>query len=404
MTEVAPRLPESLRAHSGTVTDHVSGTLSDLDRMMLQHIPPGGNWRNLPADFPSRRIQQIRASAARGEGSRSTYYGRLRWDQPSYTISTYINRPGNGCFIHPSAGRLITIREAARLQTFPDRWHFAGSPRHRAVQIGNAVPPVLAFAVAKMFAPGSAVDLFSGTGGLSLGAHLAGHHVVAAVDNEPAAIQSHNLNLPGDSGFVGDLSENLSRSQVWKRVRRAAEGRPDLLMGGPPCQGFSTAGKALKDDPRNRLLWSFAESVAELRPRSVILENVVALAQSRGKKQLAEVVNALTKLGYNTEVRILHAEGYGAPQRRRRTILVASLDKLPPWSLPQFKIEVPSFLAQQPGAPGEIRTHTVRDAIGDLEVREGDSMDDAVLLGPPTTALQKWLRGEAALTAGRQST
>src|SRR5688500_4174595 len=99
------------------IRDHIAGRLSDLDRAVVAHVPPGGNWRDLPPDFPSKRVEQIRRSAAAGEGSRSTYYGRLRPDRPSYTISTYFNRPGNGCFIHPEADRLITVREAARLQS-----------------------------------------------------------------------------------------------------------------------------------------------------------------------------------------------------------------------------------------------------------------------------------------------
>ena len=73
---VAPRRERSLP----TVTDHVSGGLSALDRIVVEAVPAGGNWRDLPDDFPSKRIEQIRRSAAAREGSRSTYYGRLRWD------------------------------------------------------------------------------------------------------------------------------------------------------------------------------------------------------------------------------------------------------------------------------------------------------------------------------------
>ncbi len=68
---------------AGVVTDHVAGTLSLLDKEVLRYVPAGGNWRDLPDDFPSARVKQIRESAARGEGSRSTYYGRLGWDKPS---------------------------------------------------------------------------------------------------------------------------------------------------------------------------------------------------------------------------------------------------------------------------------------------------------------------------------
>ncbi len=387
------------RGETSSVTDHVSGALSALDRLVVESVPPGGNWRDLPDDFPSQRVRQIREGAARGDGSRSTYYGRLRWDQPSYTVSTYFNRPGNGCFIHPSEARLITVREAARLQTFPDYWRFSGTLRHRAVQIGNAVPPLLAFAVAKMFDPGSVVDFFAGAGGLSLGAELAGHSVVAAVDNEPAAVNAHNQNIPGDAAFAADLGEESAARRAWSEARRRSSGAVDLLVGGPPCQGFSTAGKALKDDPRNRLLWSFVESVEYLRPRSVVIENVVALAQSRGRKQLGDARNALHEMGYKTDVRILHAEGYGVPQRRRRTILVASRDSLPQWTAPEFAIGTPAFLASQPDGPQHHPSHTVFDAIGDLCVPEGMGLDASVALATPRTPLQAWLRGESSLVS-----
>lgn len=393
-SEQYPTLPENLRAAPGATTDHVSGVLSKLDEEVVRNVPPGGNWRNLPDDFPSERVKQIRASAARGEGSRSTYYGRLRWDQPSYTISTYITRPGNGCFIHPIEDRLITVREAARLQTFPDGWSFSGTIRQRSVQIGNAVPPLLAFSVARQFAAGSAVDLFSGTGGLSLGATLAGHEIVAAIDNEPAAVRSHNLNLPGEAAFDADLGDEGGLKTALAEARSRAGGAVDLLLGGPPCQGFSTAGKGLKEDPRNRLLWSFIEAVRILKPRSVIMENVVALAQSRGRNHLAAARKELESLGYRTDVSILHAEGYGVPQKRRRTVMIASQDALPEWTLPHREIQAPAFLAQQPAGVESAPTATVSEAIADLMIPVGSSLDQHVHLGNAKSGLQRWLRGE----------
>lgn len=184
------------------ITDHVAGTLSDLDREVVRHVQPGGNWRDLPSDFPSRRIDQIRRSAAAGKGSRSTYYGRLMWDRPSYTISTFFSRPGNGCFIHPTADRLITIREAARLQSFPDAYKFAGPMRSRFVQVGNAVPPLLACQLAAMFERGSVVDLFSGCGGMSLGFELAGFELVAVADIDKYSNETFAINYPDRKSVV----------------------------------------------------------------------------------------------------------------------------------------------------------------------------------------------------------
>ena len=97
------------------IYNHISPTLSEMERKMLYHIVPGGNWKNIPSEISSKRLDKIRET-----GGRTTYYGRLRKDRPSYTITTYFNRLPNGCNIHPSQDRVISIREGARLQSFKD--------------------------------------------------------------------------------------------------------------------------------------------------------------------------------------------------------------------------------------------------------------------------------------------
>src|SRR2546425_1352303 len=164
-----------------TVYNHVSAKLSELDLRMIKCVRPGGNWRDIDPSIPSKRLDQIRLGVK--GGSRSTYYGRLRWNRPSYTISTYFSRPGNGCFIHPEQDRLISLREGARLQSFRDSYRFFGSRTSKYSQIGNAVPPLLAYAIAhglKGSAPSTLVDLFSGAGGLSEGLRMAGYEILAA--------------------------------------------------------------------------------------------------------------------------------------------------------------------------------------------------------------------------------
>jgi DNA (cytosine-5)-methyltransferase 1 len=384
---------------TAVVRDHVSGSLSALDKMVVQAVPPGGNWRDLPEDFPSARIRQIRASAAAGMGSRSTYYGRLEWDRPSYTISTYITRPGNGCFIHPDAPRLLTVREAARLQTFPDDWRFQGTLRQRAMQIGNAVPPLLAYQIARQLPQGSAVDLFAGVGGLSSGLHAAGHQVVLAVDYDEKAVEAYQDNMRHES-LARDLSDPAEIKVVIKEIRKAAGGSPDLIAGGPPCQGFSTAGPCLADDPRNRLLGAFVEAVEVLRPRTALMENVQALGQSRGRKQLEEVISRLRNAGYSTATALLHAEAYGVPQRRRRFFLMASRGATPAWPHPWLRLETPAFPGSQPHQAPDHLGFTVRDAIGDLPREEASTSRTAVALNAPVQSrLQAWMRGVSTIDA-----
>jgi DNA (cytosine-5)-methyltransferase 1 len=381
------------------IYDHVSGSLSDLDLEMVRAVPPGGNWRDLPEETKSSRVQQIRASAARGEGSRSTYYGRLRWDRPSYTVSTYFNRPGNGCFIHPSADRLITVREAARLQSFPDSYRLLGRGRARYLQVGNAVPPLLAYQLGSLLGGGTAVDLFAGAGGLSLGLERAGFDVLAAIDHDAACMETYQANRPDeDAAIRADLSDTQDLRKVVDEIRRRNRGQAvDLLAGGPPCQGFSTAGHCRLDDFRNNLVYSFVKAVEELRPVQVLMENVAALTFRGRRSFLEEVQRSFQSMGYNTSFIVGHAEGYGVPQLRRRLFLVATRNGAPSWPTPFRRILDPMMGQYQPGA--EVRDlpepFTVRDAIGDLPFEAAESADDPVKYREVAGSLyQECMRGD----------
>jgi len=382
-----------------SVFDHVSGRLSALDDEVVRHVPPGGNWRNLPDDFPSARVRQIRESAGRGEGSRSTYYGRLAWDRPSYTISTYITRPGNGCFIHPSAARLITVREAARLQTFPDSVRFTGTLRQRAMQIGNAVPPLLAYHLGAAIPPGTAVDLFAGAGGLGIGLTWARHDVVASVDIEPTALRTLE-NWTGDRHAVvaADLSDPARFTDAMAEIEARLDGRPlGLLAGGPPCQGFSTAGPCRVDDPRNKLVLAFLNAVERLNPERVLFENVPAL-RWRGKEFLSELMSRLEVLGYSVQIKIMHAEAYGVPQLRRRLVVQASRKGEPEWPRPTHALAQPFFKGDQPGPHLEQPyPATVADAIADLPLASNEGLDNQTQVGRAQSPLASWLRGEIEL-------
>ncbi len=383
------------------VHDHVSGTLSSLDEQVVRHVPPGGNWKDLPGDFPSARVRQIRESAARGEGSRSTYYGRLAWDRPSYTISTYLTRPGNGAFIHPQLPRLLTVREAARLQSFPDSVRFHGTLRQRCMQVGNAVPPLLAYRLGLTIPAGTAVDLFAGAGGVGLGLGWAGHEVVASIDFNRDACKTLSASHRGDHLVLErDLSSDEDVDDTVSRVQeRLNGGRLGTLTGGPPCQGFSTAGPCRVDDPRNRLVLSFLQAVERLQPEHVLFENVVAL-RWRGKPFLDELTERLGLLDYDVDVHVLHVEAYGVPQLRRRLVLHATATGVPPsWPQPSHAMLQPCFPKDQPGVHLEQpRPHTVRDAIADLAVPAAGTLDSPVTALEPVSPYARWARGELPIT------
>ena len=130
-----------------SINQHYLLNLSENDLVQIEKIPHGGNWQDIPLKISSKRIEQIREMSKTRGVVRTSYYGRLRLDQPSYTISTYYNRPGNGTNIHPTENRVISHREAARLQSFPDNFKFFGGEGSIKNQIGNAVPPLLAYCI-----------------------------------------------------------------------------------------------------------------------------------------------------------------------------------------------------------------------------------------------------------------
>lgn len=127
------------------VTEHFMPRMSELDKYICLHVKPGGNYNDIPKDVPSKRIKRLQR-----EGGHTTCYGRMLPDEPSYTINTYFNRPNVGCNIHYSQDRLITVREALRLQSFPDSYQIISSSKQgRNLIVGNAVPPLLAEVIAR---------------------------------------------------------------------------------------------------------------------------------------------------------------------------------------------------------------------------------------------------------------
>lgn len=201
----------------------------------------------------------------------------------------------------------------------------------------------------------TAIDLFAGAGGLTLGLRWARFRVVAAVENDALAAETYRANFPGVHLWEMDILK-LSVARVLRELC-LRPGQLDLLAGCPPCQGFSTLrslnGHVAVDDDRNDLVLQFVRFVRGLRPRAVMLENVPGLASD---DRLARLVSALNEMEYEVTSSVLDAADFGVPQRRRRMILVAGKKRRLP--LGQKSVHVP----------------TVRDAIGDLP-EAGESGD-----------------------------
>lgn len=144
----APHSPYArlMRSQNPTeVTLQRMPTMSVLDQAFVRHIPPGGNYMHIPDSLSTKRIRAFKAS-----GGRTTTYGRLHPERPAYTINTFFNRPNVGANYHHRHERLITVREAMRIQSFPDHFvPYHSSQRSLHMQIGNAVPPLMAQALAQ---------------------------------------------------------------------------------------------------------------------------------------------------------------------------------------------------------------------------------------------------------------
>lgn len=346
------------------IANHVAARLSELDMRMVMSVPEGGNWKNIPESIPSKRLEQIRASFLRGEGSRSTYYGRLRRGDPAYTISTYFSRPGNGCHIHYEQDRVLSPREAARLQSFPDAFEFLGTQGAVNTQIGNAVPPLLAYQIARTLGPqGVFIDLFAGAGGMGTGFKWAGWEPVLANDIHPIYLSTYAKNVHNNV-LVGSISnaEVLEKLVVAAKQARS-DGRPFWVLGGPPCQGFSTAGNLRSmDDPRNHLAWDYVRFLERAKPDGFVFENVTGLLNMEGGKVFAAVQEAFSSVMPSIVPAVLSAESYAIPQRRKRVILVgkkSSRSKL--WVPPQ------PITALKPSTSHPLaHAISVQDALDDL--------------------------------------
>lgn len=376
------------------IANHVAARLSDLDLRIARAVPPGGNWKDVPEDVPSERLAQIRRSYAEGKGSRSTYYGRLRADRPSYTVSTYYNRPGNGCFLHydfvGGQHRTISHREAARFQSFPDDFRFVGTQRAVCQQIGNAVPPLLAFQVARAIGTaGFMADVFAGAGGLSLGFKWAGWNAIGAVDNDKSAVATFNQNF-GDLARAGDMRADEVRDGILARAAEVGGGHRLALVGGPPCQGFSTGGKRRSaEDERNSLYLAYVQLLRRLAPNIFVFENVTGLLNMEGGSFLSSIRNEFHAAGYLTTLWRLNAACFGVPQRRERVFIVGvpAGTELP--RAPQEWTSPSQDLALLPAAP------SADHAIGDLPaISAGEDGSDLPYRKSANSFYCRFMRGE----------
>ncbi|ASM72924.1 MULTISPECIES: DNA cytosine methyltransferase [Roseobacteraceae] len=161
------------------------------------------------------------------------------------------------------------------------------------------------------------VSLFSGCGGLDYGFARTGFNIRAAFDNDAHAVSCYNLN-----------HSSIAKQQVIDNAWML-ETPADVIVAGPPCQGFSTGGGYKENDPRNSLLLATCELVVESKAKLAVIENVAALTNKRNQDYLQQAIQTLTEGGYSCSVQVYCAADFGVAQRRKRTVIFARFGKAP---------------------------------------------------------------------------
>lgn len=297
-----------------------------LERM--KHLPPGGKMGDLPEHLQHKSFIRKGDKKTGGPNMRLL---RLEKDKPSLTVTAYIFNK----FVHPKEDRYITPREAAVLQDFPLDYEFKGTLGQVQKQIGNAVPVGLAKELAREVAKYferlnksgelKIASYFTGAGGLDLGFEQASNELIQfrtsfSTDIEKWAEATITYNR-SDWNFHREDITQLEPSTVKNIIGRS----PDVIIGGPPCQPFSVAGKQkATNDPLGVLYRDYIRHVDALKPEIVVMENVYGLAQVKSANMIEEIYRSFENIGYDITHRELMAADYGIPQKRRRLFFVAA--------------------------------------------------------------------------------
>ena len=247
----------------------------------------------------------------------------------------------------------------------------------------------------------SVVDLFCGAGGLSAGMELAGFVSVLAIDSWDTACETFSSNHPAAVVWKHDLSAYTP--EYLEEHPFPLQGDIGIVCGGPPCQGFSVAGRSLADDPRNFLYRNFLTICRFLRPRWIVMENVPALLKHETvSKSIITDFRNLTNdnsMKYDVVVRVVNAADYGVPQTRSRVCFIAKRGDVMvqnPFSSSYF---FDPIFSRVTGLFGEPEYITAWDAISDLpEIEAGQGGEEMDYSGPCETSYQSFMRGELSVS------
>mgnify|MGYP000879223921 CR=1 FL=1 len=280
---------------------------------------------------------------------------RLDPKKPSLTVTGYIYNK----FVHPYENRFITVREAARLQGFPDDFIFQGSLTSTQLQVGNAVPVPLGRAVfnqilshavennphqicSRIYAKNKkipAISLFSGAGGLDIAADYSSRgefhlSTKAAIEFDNDCCETLRKNFSKNLKVFECDIRNVDPLETLRGVRGRIGVFP-LVYGGPPCQAFSQAGKQKGVlDERGTLVFEFLRFIEAIKPIYFFMENVSGIKSVEGGKLIKKILLKMNDIGYEITHGVLCAADYGAPQLRNRYIFLGVQKGFPSLEMP----------------------------------------------------------------------
>ena len=240
------------------------------------------------------------------------------------------------------------------------------------------------------------LDLFCGCGGFSQGFSQAGYNVRLGLDIWKDAIVTYKSNFPNAATITEDISI-LSGDDLLKAAGMTAS-EVDVIIGGPPCQGFSVSGKRMLDDPRNILYKSFVRMVDTIKPKAFVMENVPGLIRLFEGKVKEQVIEDFTNIGYHVEMQLLTACDYGVPQARKRVFFVGlNQSKLKDCC---FRFPVGNY------GPGKKPYITCSDALSDLDfIGDLDKLPECSLyMLPPESEYQRFMRKNSGMLLNHVAT
>lgn len=228
----------------------------------------------------------------------------------------------------------------------------------------------------------NAIDLFTGCGGLSKGFMDAGFDIIVGVDNDQAALNTFAKNHNGAVAMKADLSKQETFDEI-KRI--AGDRKIDVIIAGPPCQGFSLTGPRNFDDERNKLYLAVIEMVKQYQPKAFIIENVPGMATLYEGQIKEEILRRFTNMGYNINCKILCAADYGVPQMRKRLIFMGIRKDIGVPKFPDPILSPENYL-------------TCRDAVSDLPSLVNDmGADESQYSSEPLTEYQRKMRANCTV-------